>query len=105
MITSALTRVEASRALLRRKGDLAAGFDRAFRDVLHGMGQSPITDLIIEFARTVGPAGIRSLDAIHLATATAFSVHEFWTYDDRLAEAVRGTGIPVRMPGRDSIGA
>lgn len=33
-----------------------------------------------------------------MATAVALSCHELWTYDERLAEAARGTGITVRAP-------
>ncbi len=51
-------------------------------------------------AASVGPATLRTLDAIHLATAVALrsEVGAFVTYDDRLAEAARAAGLPVVRP-------
>jgi predicted nucleic acid-binding protein len=50
-------------------------------------------------AATIGPAGLRTLDAIHLATALELGpIDAFVTYDDRLAEAARGIGLPVVRP-------
>jgi predicted nucleic acid-binding protein len=48
---------------------------------------------------------LRSLDAVHLATAEVLvaagkSVRAFVTYDVRQAAAVRDVGIPVEAPGR-----
>jgi uncharacterized protein len=48
---------------------------------------------------------LRSLDAVHLATAEVLvasgkTVSAFVTYDTRQAAAVEPTGIPVEMPGR-----
>ena len=51
-------------------------------------------------AATVGPPALRTLDAIHLATAIALlpDLDAFVTYDDRLAEAARAIGLPVVRP-------
>jgi predicted nucleic acid-binding protein len=47
----------------------------------------------------MGPAALRTLDAIHLATALELGpIDAFVTYDDRLAEAARGIGLPVVRP-------
>jgi predicted nucleic acid-binding protein len=48
---------------------------------------------------------LRSLDAIHLATAEVLAasgrtVSAFVTYDRRQAAAAEGAGFPVRSPGR-----
>ena len=45
---------------------------------------------------------VRSLDAIHLATALAIGDDqlEFVTYDDRQADAARAAGLKVVQPGR-----
>jgi predicted nucleic acid-binding protein len=48
---------------------------------------------------------LRSLDAIHLATAEVLvasgkTVRAFVTYDRRQAAAVSAAGIPVQTPGR-----
>lgn len=51
-------------------------------------------------AATVGPAALRTLDAIHLATALCLApgLDAFVTYDDRLAAAARAIGLPVIRP-------
>jgi predicted nucleic acid-binding protein len=46
---------------------------------------------------------LRSLDAIHLATARVLSsdLAGLVTYDDRMASAATDAGIPVTAPGLD----
>jgi predicted nucleic acid-binding protein len=46
--------------------------------------------------------GLRSLDAIHLATAlvVARELQAFVTYDVRLRDAARQAGLPVANPGQ-----
>jgi hypothetical protein len=41
---------------------------------------------------------LRSLDAIHLATAVLFDVDVVLTYDERLAMAARHNGLAVSAP-------
>ncbi|MFT4236063.1 MAG: type II toxin-antitoxin system VapC family toxin [Microbacterium sp.] len=101
LTASALARVEVSRAL-RTKID-AESLDvltRAYREAMDGIGIAPMTAPILESARIIGPPVLRSLDAIHLATAIALGVDEVWTYDDRMAVVTEEMGIPARMPGR-----
>jgi predicted nucleic acid-binding protein len=43
---------------------------------------------------------LRSLDALHVATAVRLDVQSFITYDNRQAEAARAAGLPVVAPGR-----
>ena len=52
-------------------------------------------------AQTVKPATVRSLDAIHLATALRIhpQLTSFVTYDKRLAEAARVASFSVAAPG------
>ena len=51
-------------------------------------------------ARTVTPATVRSLDAIHLGTALRFrpSLTSFVTYDKRLLDAAQAAGLPIDSP-------
>jgi predicted nucleic acid-binding protein len=51
-------------------------------------------------AQTVRPTTVRSLDAIHLATALRIRTHltSFVTYDKRLADAATTAGLKVDMP-------
>ena len=55
----------------------------------------------IESAATVPPVSLRSLDAIHLATALVLKpeLDAFVVYDRRLAEAATALGLPVSSPG------
>jgi uncharacterized protein len=51
-------------------------------------------------ARAVTPATVRSLDAIHLATALRLGeqLTSFVTYDKRLADAAATAGLRVDIP-------
>jgi uncharacterized protein len=51
-------------------------------------------------AQTVKPEAVRSLDAIHLATALSVrpQLTSFVTYDKRLADAARAAGLTVDAP-------
>lgn len=51
-------------------------------------------------AQTVTPSAVRSLDAIHLATALRVRgrLTSFVTYDKRLADAATMSGLTVDMP-------
>ena len=50
----------------------------------------------------IGNATLRSLDAIHIASALAIGDRDvqFVTYDDRQAQAARDCGLQVVQPGR-----
>lgn len=53
-----------------------------------------------DLAAKVAPE-LRSLDAVHLATALSLDVDlDFVTYDDRQAAAARAAGLRVVQPGR-----
>ena len=51
-------------------------------------------------ARTVTPATVLSLDAIHLGTAlrSRFSLTSFVTYDKRLLDAAQAASLPIDAP-------
>jgi uncharacterized protein len=51
-------------------------------------------------ARTVTPATVRSLDAIHLGTALCSrpSLTAFVTYDKRLLDLAQPAGLPIDSP-------
>jgi uncharacterized protein len=59
-----------------------------------------VTAEIIEIASTL-PRRIRSLDALHLATALSIVDYltAFVSYDRRLLEAARDHGLPAASPG------
>jgi uncharacterized protein len=87
---SELAWVEVSRALLR------AGVDdvgSALRAACAGIARQPIDPLVMTRARSIGPATLRSLDAIHLAAAISVGAVEVLTFDHRLAEAAESLGL------------
>jgi predicted nucleic acid-binding protein len=58
-----------------------------------------VTDGILREAARLASLRLRSLDAIHLATALLVQPVEFITYDERLADAARDQGLHVIQPG------
>ncbi|MBX3031093.1 MAG: type II toxin-antitoxin system VapC family toxin [Chloroflexi bacterium] len=95
-VTCAVSPVEVRRAVVRRLGPSAAR-GSAFDGIL----VVDLTTTIVERAGDLEPDGLRTLDAIHLATALELraELEAFMTYDRRLAEAARAVGLPVVAPG------
>ncbi|WP_239336619.1 type II toxin-antitoxin system VapC family toxin [Frankia sp. CiP3] len=96
LTASALARTEAARALIRTE-PAALPVLRAVLTVVH---QKPITEAILDAAATLPGAMLRSLDAIHLATAENLAPTLTWfvAYDKRLTEAARARCLPVASP-------
>jgi len=96
LVTSALARTEVARALLPF-GATALG--RGV-DVLRRIEIIRISDRILAAAGKMPPLELRSLDAIHLATAQQLGddLGRLCTYDDRMAEAARAMGWAVVTP-------
>ena len=96
LVASALARTESARAL-QRSEPAALPVLTMVLAVLH---QHPVSDAILDRAATLPGAHLRSLDAIHLATAEALgeSVQAFVAYDKRLADAARQLGLTVVAP-------
>jgi predicted nucleic acid-binding protein len=59
-----------------------------------------VDDEILEAAGDIGPSSIRSLDAIHLATALRLvtALDAIVTYDRRMIEGAVLLGLPVASP-------
>lgn len=98
MVTSALSRVELLRAVARH-GE--PGLPDRARFLLDGVDIIPITEAVITVAESIGPAGLRSLDAIHLASASQIrsELTSFVTYDRRLLDGCRDVGFKAQSPG------
>ena len=97
-ISSVLARVEVHRAVRRAGGSLAER-RRADR-VLARVALVRIDDPLIVLASQLRPTDLRSLDAIHLATALSASdsIAGMVTYDDRLARAAASARLEVFRP-------
>ena len=95
-VSSALLRIELVRAVARA---LPAALPDA-RALLEAFEFVAIDDDVVAAAMAEPDRMLRSLDAIHLATARLFGTEldGFVTYDDRLAAAARDAGMPVVAP-------
>jgi predicted nucleic acid-binding protein len=95
--SSALLEVEGPRAA-RRTNPLA--YDAA-RALIGGMELVEIDADIRRAAAALEDPGLRSLDAIHLATALSLGDRcgAFFAYDERLIAAARAHGLSVTVPG------
>jgi uncharacterized protein len=95
-VSSVLTEIESFRALARYAPDAVSRLPAV-------LDQIELIDLdppIRTLARTVRPAAVRSLDAIHLGTALLArgALTSFVTYDKRLLDAAAAAGLPVDSP-------
>jgi predicted nucleic acid-binding protein len=95
-ISSVLTEIETFRALAR----YAPGAVSRLPAVLDQIGLIDLDQRIRMVARTVTPATVCSLDAIHLSTAmrSRSSLTSFVTYDKRLLDAAQAAGLPINSP-------
>jgi predicted nucleic acid-binding protein len=101
LITSRLATVEVPRALKRRGPDSEASAAEPMRQLFDFLLVVELDAAIALNAASLAPATLRSLDAIHLASALAIGdeLLEIVTYDDRLAAAAREAGLKVASPG------
>lgn len=102
-ITSIVSTVEVLRAVRRvASATEEAGLVRRASDVLASVAITGVTPGVADRAAMADPPTLRSLDAVHLATAVlAAPLEAFVVYDDRLAEAARAVGMTVVQPGRE----
>lgn len=96
LVSSALARTEVLRALLY-EGD--AGLTRG-REVLGHINLIRVNDRILGAAGTLLPAELRSLDAVHLATALQLDaeIRQLVTYDETMATAATTVGLRTAAP-------
>ena len=97
LVSSGLARVEVMR-IAARVDDRAV--EREANRVLRAVNLVRVDDGIIAAAAAIKPAGLRSLDALHLATAHTFGHHlaGMVVYDRRLAAAARDHALIVWAP-------
>lgn len=96
-ISSRIAEIEVSRAVARvaQPGDEAQ-----VSAVLSGLQLVEVDARISTTAASAAPPSLRSLDAIHLASALALrdELEALVTYDARLADAARAAGLEVIAP-------
>jgi uncharacterized protein len=96
LVSSALLVVETRRAILREAPDQLARADL----LLTRIDQVEVTRPVLEAASRLPDPALRSLDAIHLATALQLEgdLEAVVTYDGRLAAAAARQKLPVVTP-------
>ena len=96
LVSSALARTEVLRALLL-EGEAGVARGRA---VLGRIDLIRINDRILNAAGVLLPPELRSVDAIHLASAQLLGgdLGQLVTYDDRMLATARELGIPTVSP-------
>lgn len=95
-ISNDLARTEVLRAVRLSEPALAGGV----RSVLDSIELIDIPASAFDAAGRLSPPGLRSLDALHLASALGLGdeLEGLVTYDARLAEAARANGVSVLAP-------
>lgn len=94
--SSALLEVECVRAC-RRLGEEVA---EAATASLRGLALIPLDEAVLLAARRLDPVELRSLDAVHLATALSIGTDlgALFCYDARLSAAADAAGLRVLAP-------
>ena len=96
LTSSLVATVEVPRAVSRG----APGARTVMAEVFEALVIVDFDARIAARAAALEPAGLRTLDAIHLATALELGdeLTAFLSYDDRLSAAARAVGLPVVTP-------
>lgn len=103
VVSSALLRTEALRAV-RHHGTTAIA---TAREGVRRIDLIAIDDRILDTAAVLEPLIVRTLDAIHLATALAVGddLGVVITFDARMADGARQLGLAVESPGAGPVRA
>jgi uncharacterized protein len=96
LIASSLLKVETTRAI--RQVEPTKGLAE-LNIALEEIVLVAVTETILRRAANLEPAPLRSLDAVHLATALDVGAEAMIVYDRRLADAARRYGLTVLSPG------
>jgi predicted nucleic acid-binding protein len=95
-VSSALLTVETRRSTLRVNSGMLPRADLLLDDVI----QVEVSAAVLESASRLPGPHLRTLDAIHLATALLIrdDIETVITYDGRLREAAEAHGLPTAAP-------
>jgi len=96
LVSSALARTEVARALMPSGPEAVARGEQ----VLRRIELVRVNDRVLSEAGRMEPAELRSLDAIHLASARRLgpAVRQIVTYDERMATAAQAHGWTISAP-------
>lgn len=98
LATSIVGRIELVRVASRANPPAVAAAHR----LLSTIDTLILSDEIANLAATIAGPDLRTLDAIHLATAQMYraGLDVFCAYDRRLLTAAKREGLPIASPGR-----
>lgn len=100
--TSVVGTVETRRNARKRGGDVS----EHVTFVLGGIEVIELGTTVVDRATAVSPPTLRSLDAIHVASALELGsdLEALVTYDGRMIDAALALGLPVVSPGTELAG-
>lgn len=95
-VTSEISAIELIRVCRRLDADAVA----EARQLLAGLDLVPLGQEVLDRAGWADPVGLRTLDAIHLASAFTLSdgITGFVVYDTKLADAADAAGFEIVAP-------
>ena len=98
-VTSVVGRIELMRAAARSGSEEVVA--NAQRILAEDLDILALTAAVVEAAEVIGPETLRSLDAIHLASAAQLgdALTTVVCYDRRLIEGCQALGYPFDSPG------
>ncbi len=99
LVSSTIAWVEVGRAV-RSRADIdepalvAAATDAA----MEGVDEILVSEQVVSVGRRIGPPTLRSLDALHVASALVVAADRLVAYDHRLLTAAEELGIETLAP-------
>ena len=97
VVTSALSVAEVGRAV--KLAELEEDIEPDPDALLSGCTLVDVDLVVLRDAAALATQSLRTLDAIHLATAVRVSPDTMLAYDPRLARAAKAAGLHVEAPG------
>lgn len=97
LATSRLALVEAPRAA--RSANPSEELQQETRRLLDACLLVDVSDPVLRSAATLASRTVRTLDAVHLATALYIDADVLIAYDGRLLDAAEAQGLQVATPG------
>jgi len=67
---------------------------------MSGVAEHPVGDEVVSLSQRLNPHRLRSLEAVHLASAMLLDADLLIAYDDRMADAGLRNGLRCAAPGR-----
>ena len=95
LLTSQIAEIEVARAVKVANPDQLGECER----LLASCTRVRVSESIVRRATILASARLRTLDAIHLATALRADVATMLVYDERLGTAAGAAGLTVLRPG------